>query len=36
MTVPHHLDAAVDKLKEASLRIAAVREGPATGENQKV
>jgi hypothetical protein len=35
MTVPRHLEAAVDKLKEASLGIDRAREGPLTSENQK-
>jgi hypothetical protein len=36
MAVPKHLEQAVVKLKEASLRIDQAREGPATCDNQKL
>ena len=35
MTVPKHLEEAAARLKDASLRIAAVRELPFTAENQR-
>ena len=36
MTVPKHLDEAVAKITEATLRIKDARQGPLTCENQKV
>lgn len=36
MSVPKHLEAAAGKLKAASARIAQVRTGPATCDNQQV
>lgn len=36
MTVPKHLDEATTKIKEATFRIGQARQGPLTGENQKV
>lgn len=36
MTVPKHLEDAVDRLKEAEFRIDEARQGPVTCENQKV
>ena len=36
MTVPKHLDNAAAKMKEASFRIEAARQGPVTCENQNV
>ncbi len=35
MAVPKHLEEAAARLKDASLRIAAVRELPFTAENQR-
>lgn len=35
MAVPKHLEEAADRLNDASLRIAAVRELPFTAENQR-
>lgn len=36
MTVPKHLDNAAARMKEASFRIEAARQGPLTCENQNV
>jgi hypothetical protein len=35
MTVPKHLDNAAARMKDASFRIEAARQGPVTCENQK-
>lgn len=35
MTVPKHLDNAAARMKDASFRIEAARQGPLTCENQK-
>jgi len=36
MTVPKHLDEAAARMKEATFRIEAARQGPVTCENQKI
>lgn len=36
MTVPKHLDNAAARMKDASFRIEAARQGPLTCENQNV